>query len=90
MFLINTRLADGRPSIIIDPGSVGNLCGNKWAKEVATAARKNGRRPSYMRRPRPSSVSGMGSGSQECHYDCTLPVAMKQSDNDTKCIGDLT
>ena len=29
------RLANGRPSLIVDPGSVGNLCGSKWAKEVA-------------------------------------------------------
>jgi hypothetical protein len=38
LFHIQTRLADGRPSIIIDPGSVGNLCGDKWAREVAKTA----------------------------------------------------
>ena len=26
---IQTNLADGRPSIIVDPGSVGNLCGDR-------------------------------------------------------------
>ena len=40
---IQTRLADGRPSIIIDPGSVGNLCGDEWAREVAEIAHKNAR-----------------------------------------------
>ena len=29
---IRTQLADGRPALIIDPGSVGNLCGDRWAK----------------------------------------------------------
>ena len=40
---IQTRLQDGRPSIIVDPGSVGNLCGDKWAKEIALMAKSNGR-----------------------------------------------
>ena len=39
---IQTRLQDGRFSIIIDPGSVGNLCGDRWAREVALMARANG------------------------------------------------
>jgi len=34
-----TRLADGRPSLLIDPGSVGNLCGENWARSVAAAAK---------------------------------------------------
>ena len=29
---IQTKLKDGRPSIIIDPGSVGNLCGDKMGE----------------------------------------------------------
>jgi hypothetical protein len=31
-FHIQTQLPDGRKSLLIDPGSVGNLCGDKWAK----------------------------------------------------------
>ena len=30
-----TRLPDGRPSLLIDPGSVANLCWDKWAQEFA-------------------------------------------------------
>ena len=33
-----TRLADGGPALIVDPGSVGNLCGDAWARDVATYA----------------------------------------------------
>eukprot|EP00974_Lingulodinium_polyedra_P109772 10618673-Lingulodinium_polyedra.AAC.1 len=32
----------------------------------------------------------MGCDTHECHYDCTLPVALNQSDGDTTCIGNLT
>ena len=39
---IQTRLTDGRPALIIDLGSVGHLCGDVWAKEVAKAAARNG------------------------------------------------
>jgi hypothetical protein len=71
-------LADGRPSLLIDPGSVGNLCGDNWAKEVAKAAARNGQKPSYEKRSRPLKVSGVGSGTQACVYDCKLPVAFRR------------
>ena len=86
---IQTTLSDGRPSIIVDPGSVGNLCGDKWAKHVAMLAKKNGHRPSYNERPRPLEVCGVGNGSQSCHYDCTLPVAIQPENTSDTNIGDL-
>ena len=76
---IRSQLADGRPSILIDPGSVGNLCGDRWAHKVAQAAKNAGREPSYERRSTPLNVSGVGHGSQKCVYDCTLPVALRKS-----------
>ena len=33
-----TRLVDGRLSMIIDPGSVSNLCGSRWARDMAINA----------------------------------------------------
>ena len=88
-FPIQTSLADGRPSIIIDPGSVGNLCGDKWAKEVAKLAVLNGHTPSYEKRPRPLQVCGVGNGSQECHYDCALPVAVRPGTQSSANLGNL-
>ena len=90
VFHSQTSLPDGRPSIIIDPGSVGNLCGDKWAKKVATAAAQKGHSPAHTRRAKPLKVSGVGKGSQECHYDCTLPVALPQQDGKLSVIGSLT
>ena len=69
---------------------MGNLCGDKWAKEVAGFAHRNGHRPSHEKRPRPLEVSGVGNGSQQCHYDCTLPVAFRtESGNQQTVIGNL-
>ena len=89
-FHIQTRLVDGRPSIIVDPGSVGNLCGDKWAREVALAAHRTGHKPSYEKRSSPLKVSGVGNGSQDCPYDCTFPVVLKPTEGSQATIGTLT
>ena len=87
---IQTRLADGRPAIIVDPGSVGILCGDKWAREIAMMAVKNGHKPMQQKRNKPLKVSGVGNGAQECHYDCTLPISIQQSDGKPSVLGSLT
>jgi len=74
----------------VDPGSVGNLCGDKWAKEVAIAASRNGHKPSYQKRARPLQVSGVGNGSQSCGYDCRLPVGLRQAGSQQVSLGELT
>ena len=79
-FHTETRLKDGRPAILIDPGSVGNLGGDEWAIEVAKVAMQHKRKPEQRRRDRPLSVSGVGNGTQECTHNCTLPIAMKRLD----------
>ena len=88
-FRIQTRLADGRPSLVVDPGSVGNLCGDAWAKTVAVAAAKNGQKPSYTKRGRPLRVQGVGNGTQSCAYDCTLPVALKRKSGSSVAMGQI-
>ena len=40
-------------------------------------AKANGRKPARQRRERALQVSGVGNGSQQCHYDCQLPVAIR-------------
>ena len=75
-----TRLSDGRPSILIDPGSVGNLGGDLWARTVTAKAMAKGRRPQQQARDRPLNVSGVGNGSQQCTHNVTLPVALKKID----------
>ena len=84
-----TRLPDGRPSLLVDPGSVANLCGDKWAQECAKMALQHGLKPSQNKRTRPLSVMGVGNGNQTCTHDCTLPIAMSR-ENDTSVAGSFT
>ena len=89
-FHIQTSLPDGRPSLIVDPGSVGNFCGDKWAKGVAITANRNGHRPSCQQRARPLQVGGVGSGSQSCTFDCRLPIGLRHSGSQQISLGELT
>lgn len=70
------KLADGRLALMLDIGSVGNLCGSKWAQAVALFAKRFGRRSNSIKRDRPLSVSGVGTGAQECHYNTHVPCAI--------------
>ena len=81
---IQTQLADGRPAILVDPGSVGNLCGDKWAEKVAKTAKRAGLKPSFQQRRVPLNVSGVGNGSQSCNFDCALPVSLRHADDPNK------
>ena len=45
VFHVETTLADGRRSVLIDAGSVSNLRGDAWAKEVAESAMEHGENP---------------------------------------------
>ena len=73
------KLASNKPALLIDPGSVHNLCGDRWAKEVARQAKKHGRTPSYDRRKKALEVNGVGQGSQHCHYDVNLPIGFRDT-----------
>ena len=90
LFYVQTRLADGRPSLLIDPGSVGTFSGDAGAKGVAQAATNNHQTPLYERRPIPLRVSGVGQGTQSCEFDCKLPIAFKQLDGSTVSLGHIT
>ena len=84
-----TRLPDGRPPLLLDPGSVSNLCGDKWAQECAKMATQHGLTPSQNKRTRPLSVMGVGNRNQTCTHDCTLPIAMSR-ESDTTVTGSFT
>ena len=79
-FHTNTRLADGRVSIIVDTGAWGNLSGDEWANTAARASKEAGHPPSQQRMAQPIQVQGVGHGSQECTWQTCIPVAMRLSD----------
>ena len=45
-------------------------------------AKANGQKPVHKLRERALQVSGVGNGSQQCHYDCDLPVALRPKGQD--------
>ena len=45
VFHVETTLADDRRSVLTDTGSVSNLCGDAWAKEIGQSAMKHGENP---------------------------------------------
>ena len=69
----------GRHGILFDPGSVGNLQGDEWAKEISRTAIASGRHPEQLKRPKPLRVAGVGHGSQEATHDLRIPVCLKQT-----------
>lgn len=75
-----TRLADGRPAIMVDCGSVGNLTGSVWALDHAKEALKHHRRPEQILRERPLRISGVGTGSQQATHNVKIPICMKATD----------
>ena len=75
-----TRLSDGRPSLLLDIGSVGNLTGDQWLKDTSKLAIRYGIRPEQYKRERPFDVSGVGIGSQKCTHNCKIPLAIQRSD----------
>ena len=77
---VDTRLSDGRPSLLVDPGSVGNLGGDQWAREASKAALAAQRRPEEVLRARPLDVRGVGHGSQKCTHNCRIPIMLRQLD----------
>jgi hypothetical protein len=79
-FHVNTQLPDGRPSILVDPGSKGNLVGEDTSKYHATCAIKAGRTPQQHYREKALNVMGVGNGAQSCHFDTTIPIALRRQD----------
>ena len=74
----NTELADGQHALLIDPGSVNNLTGGEWVRRGAGLAKAAGRTGSTtIQRKETLHVSGVGTQSQECHYNAQLPVALQ-------------
>ena len=74
-----SRPMNKEPVLLLDIGSVGNLCGDQWAKNMAQLALSSGRKPQSTRRDKPLAISGVGHGSQKCTHNCLFPIAIKTS-----------
>ena len=69
IYHVETRLPNGKPALLLDIGSVGNLAGDEWVRQQAAMAIRAGLRPEQRKRERPLTVRGVGQGGEKC---CTI------------------
>ena len=69
-------LPNGKPALLLDIGSVGNLAGDEWVRQQAAMALRAGLRPGQRRRERPLTVRGVGKGGEKCTHNCIFPVTL--------------
>ena len=62
--------------MLLDIGSVGNVTGDLWARDMARKPCEAKRTPEQYKRDRPLNVSGVGNGSQTCTHNVKLPIAI--------------
>ena len=77
-----TRLPNGKPALLIDSGSKGNISGPSFVRSQAKAAMQSGKaqcQPTQKKRDKPLRVGGIGSGSPTADCDCTLPISLRQT-----------
>ena len=78
-----TKLA-GRNSLLVDLGSLINVCGVNTARELQAAAQKAGYEVNYEKRPHWLNVNGVGKGSAPCDRQGTFPIAVQYKDQPTQ------
>ena len=77
---IGTVLEDGRESLLVGPGSFGNLIGEHTYERQAMTANNNGKQGSVSQRRTVLNVGGVGHGTQRCTKDGVIPTALRRSD----------
>ena len=78
-------LSGGQTGLIIDPGSMGNLSGDFWAREAAMNSQDHRREPTHTLRDRPLQVTGVGRDGDTCTHNVQLPCVFQQSDGTYTC-----
>ena len=77
-YITTTELHDGQHALLVDPGSCNNLAGGEWVRRGARLADAAGRTGiKTTKREQVLHVSGVGTSSQECHYNAHLPITLR-------------
>ena len=79
-----TQLPSGKLSVIVDPGAWTNLMGAKVARALAQRALGQGHQPEQTRMPKALDIQGVGNGSQQCQWQLTCPIAVKDETGQSK------
>lgn len=88
-YLQSTELASGKPGLLVDIGSIGNLTGDAWARSVSKACGRLGWKPTVTERTRPLRVHGVGTQPSEARHDVVLPIGIKKDDGES-ILGNVT
>lgn len=72
------------PLFAAQTGSLANLVGSEWVREVQTTLNDQGITTETKARTQPLRVGGVGKGSQSCHEEVTIPLAMARHDGSVK------
>ena len=75
-----TQLANGRLSMIVDPGAWTNLIGADLARRLTQSALRHGIRPKQVKMDQPMTIQGVGNGTQACRYKMEIPIAVPHTD----------
>ena len=71
----NTRLSDGRESLLVDPGAHDNLAGSKWVDRVTRLASIYNLEVHRVSLDHPVNVGGVGNGTQTCTESVDVPIS---------------
>ena len=78
-----TDLPSNVPGLLVDIGAFTNLGGSKRGRTLAQAAINAGYKPSQSQMSRPLHIQGVGSGTQQCNWECNIPIACPVGDGTT-------
>ena len=75
--------APSGPSLLVDPGSWGNLAGSDWMKEASRAAVEAGlgQQIKQTKRPKQLKVTGVGKGHEAATHDVHVPITLNSHDD---------
>ena len=74
VYHLRARLNDGREALLIDPGAVSNLAGDRWIKRVGKLAQDKGYSIHFSALNNNIMIEGVGKGAQTCSQKCALPM----------------
>ncbi len=72
---MSLALPNGRPAVMLDIGSVGNIAGSRWIEMVMKYAADHGFKAQMRKRLKPLTASGVGHGRQQAVVDYRVPCA---------------
>eukprot|EP00971_Amphidinium_carterae_P279635 5551174-Amphidinium_carterae.1 len=71
--------SDNVIGLLVDPGSWGNLSGDRWVSEAGRRAEPTGGALRWEERTATLRVGGVGKTTDEVEYNVTIPVTLKDS-----------